>query len=542
MSGTAPSVYQAFAETAARYSDRPVLKLVADTARRYGVSPHVMSYSEAAAAVEDLIRRYAALGLSVPGRVALGLDNRPEAFLHWLALNALGVSVVPLNPQWKAAELEYVLDHSDVQLAVGLTERVELMRDAAATLDAALRVATVDAVASGPARDPAPAAGDTSTECALLYTSGTTGRPKGCMLSNEYFLACGNWYRNIGGFCELVPGEDTLITPLPMYHMNAMATSTMGMLLTGGCIVPLDRFHPATFWQSVAESGATILHYLGVMPVMLMGMPEAPHDRAHKLRFGFGAGLSGELHTQFETRFGFKLVEAWAMTETGCTVAIIASREPRKVGTACFGFAPEHIDFRLVDDGGRDVTPGTPGELLIRRAGDDPRSGFFTGYLKDPDATDTAWQGGFFHTGDLVYQDDDGAFHFVDRKKNVIRRSGENIAAVEVEEVLMEHPAVKAVGVAAVPDDVRGDEVFACVVADIERDDWPGVSKDIVGHCLDRLAYYKAPAYLARVDTLPLTPTEKIQRAELKQLAAGLLADGRALDLRAMKSGSSRGG
>ena len=118
------------------------------------------------------------------------------------------------------------------------------------------------------ARDRAP---DPDSECALLYTSGTTGRPKGCVLSNDYFLRCGRWYTEIGGLCTLRPGEDRLITPLPMTHVNAMAYSTLAMVLTGGCIIPLDRFHPRSWWQTVRDSKATILHSLGVMPTHAAG-------------------------------------------------------------------------------------------------------------------------------------------------------------------------------------------------------------------------------------------------------------------------------
>ena len=539
MSTTQQTVYKTFETTVLNYSGHPFLQLVSDTAARYGVAPLTLTYGDAQSSIDSVVRRYASLALPAGARVALALDNRPEMFLHWLALNALGMSVVPLNPQWKSGELSYVFSHSEVTLVVALPERAALITDVTATLEQAVRVLVPDELEQMSPVAQWEALGDEQTECALLYTSGTTGKPKGCVLSNEYFIAMGSWYRDVGGHCAMQPGAERLVTPLPMYHMNAMGTSTMGMLLTGGCIIPLDRFHPSTFWASVAESKATILHYLGVMPVMLMGMQASPEERAHSLRFGFGAGLSGELHTQFEERFGFKLIEAWAMTETGCGVAIIASEEPRNVGTACFGRAPAHIDYRLVDDDGNDVHPGSAGELLIRHAGDNPRYGFFSRYLKDAGATEAAWEGGYFHTGDLVRVDEDGGFHFVDRKKNVIRRSGENIAAVEVEEILLQHPAVTGVAVAAVPDEVRGDEVFACVIGDIEAKDWPNIAKDIVTHCLEHLAYYKAPGYLGLVEALPLTATEKVQRAELKELAQRLVEAGDCIDTRAMKS--SRG-
>lgn len=169
-------------------------------------------------------------------------------------------------------------------------------------------------------------------------------------------------------------------------------------------------------------------------------------------------------HAAFEARFGFPWLQAWAMTETGAGAVVIANREPRQVGTACFGRAEPAVAWRLVDEGGQDVPVGTPGELLVRAAGASPRFGFFREYLKDREATDEAWQGGWFHTGDLVRADEQGCLYFIDRRKNVIRRSGENISAVEVESVLRRHPRVAEVAVAATPDPVRGDEVLACVI------------------------------------------------------------------------------
>jgi len=524
----ADTVYQQFCQSARDFGERPFLMLVSDPAERYGMQPGSISYAEAELKINHLAAAYAARDIKKDDRVAIGLDNRPECFFHWLALNALGASVVPLNPAWQSAELEYVLDHSEACLAVVLPEYTAALQRAASSTSQS-PVLAVDDLGSGQDFE---IQGNSSTECALLYTSGTTGKPKGCMLSNDYFIVAGNWYANIGGYCELQPGKDRLITPLPMYHMNAMASSTMGMLMTGSCIVPLDRFHPSTWWQSIEESDATIMHYLGVMPAMLMNLPGEPHDRAHNIRFGFGAGLSGELHTAFEKRFNISLIEAWAMTETGCSVAVIASEEPRKVGTACFGRPPDHMDYRLIDETGEPVTQGEPGELLVRRSGEQPRRGFFSGYLKDPDATRAAWTGDYFHTGDLVYLDDDGLMHFVDRIKNVIRRSGENISAVEVEEVIREHPAVQAIGVTAVTDEIRGDEVFACIVTD---SDMETLSRELIEHSLKRLAYYKAPGYFARVDALPLTATEKVQRSHLKDLARSLLASGNCIDLRSLK-------
>jgi acyl-CoA synthetase (AMP-forming)/AMP-acid ligase II len=269
----------------------------------------------------------------------------------------------------------------------------------------------------------------------------------------------------------------------------------------------------------------------------LLGAAPAPSDQDHCVRFGFGAGVSQRLHALFESRFGFPLLEAWAMTETGSGAVIIANHEPRKIGTSCFGRAEPRIEYRVVDESGADVAAGTPGELLVRHAGVRPRFGFFREYLKDPVATEAAWEGGYFHTGDIVQMDAEGDFHFVDRKKNVIRRSGENISAVEVESVLGQHPGVAAVGVCAVPDDVRGDEVMACIVprASVDKESLEVFARDVVEFTLQRLAYFKAPGYVALCEALPLTPTEKIQRAQLKERALSLLPTSACVDTRALK-------
>ena len=194
------------------------------------------------------------------------------------------------------------------------------------------------------------------------------------------------------------------------------------------------------------------------------------------MKFGIGAGVEPQLHEAFEERFGFPLVEVWGMTETGRLYA--DATEPRQITTRAFGRPSGGFEARVVDDGDREVAPETEGELLVRWGGPEgPRHGFFAGYLKNAEATDEAWRGGWFHTGDVVRQAADGMLYFVDRKKNIIRRAGENIAAAEVEATLQAHDAVAQVAVLAVPDEIREEEVMACVVVDGRRDagsrDWP---------------------------------------------------------------------
>ncbi len=540
----ASTVHARFRRAVARWPDGEFLHVLPEVAAHYGIEPGAFTYAQADARVNALAAGYRAGGLRRGQRVGLLLENRPAFFLNWLALNALGVSVVPISLELRAAELEYLVGHSEIAMAVVLPSRVAALTQAARAAGRSPTVLACDGLAPAwpwpippDARAAVASDGDADTECALLYTSGTTGRPKGCVLPNEYFLAAGLWYAGIGGLCELRPGQDRLISPLPLTHMNAMAYSTMAMIETGGCVIVLDRFHPRHWWSQVAQSRASIVHYLGVMPAMLLGAEPSSADRAHAVRFGFGAGVDRRHHAAFEARFGFPLLEAWAMTETGAGAVVIANREPRHVGTACFGRAEPAVQWRLVDESGQDVAPGVPGELLVRAAGPRPRFGFFREYLKDGGATDEAWAGGWFHTGDLVRADADGYLVFVDRRKNVIRRSGENIAAVEVESVLRRHPRVREVAVAATPDAVRGDEVLACVVPDapVAPQERESLAASIVALALEQLAYFKAPGYVAFVDALPLTATQKVQRGELKALAAALPGQANCVDTRALK-------
>ncbi len=515
------TVAAAFADTAVRYARRPFVLVLSETANAYAIAPGAITYGEAAAHVENLRTAYAAAGYGRGHRIGLMLENRPAFFLHWLALNALGAAVVPLNPDLRPAECEYLVRHSEIVLAVAATQHLPALRAVAPDL-AVIDDKTQPPPAPRPALDIAP---DRATECALLYTSGTTGQPKGCVLSNEYYLRAGDWYASVGGLCALCDG-DRLITPLPLTHMNAMAYSSMAMIAAGGCIVQLDRFHPRGWWDAVRESRATIVHYLGVMPSMLLGAPADPRDRDHAVRFGFGAGVDRRHHAEFEERFGFPLLEAWAMTETGAGAVVIANREPRHVGTSCFGRPAPAVEVRIMAE---------DGELLVRAAGADPRAGFFTEYLKDPDATAAAWEGGWFHTGDIVRADADGYLYFLDRKKNIVRRSGENISAVEVETVVRRHPGVAEVAVAAVPDAIRGEEVLAFIVPRSPVADPGETAAAIVRAALQDLSYFKVPGWIAFVDALPLTASQKIARGELKAMAQRLLQAQGCVDTRGLK-------
>ena len=518
ISEVSATVFEAFRETVRAAPDHTFLCVPPAAGRAYHPGGVERTYREVEARVLALRDRYAAAGYGHGHRVALLLENRPEFFDHYLAANALGCSIVPINPDYRHDEMLYQMDHSEADLAVVIASRVDDLARVGGERAKPLPVVDAEAIPAAlpPPTTPPPRPGQPGlgTECGLLYTSGTTGRPKGCVLTNFYYLNAGAWYRDAGGRIAIRRGRERFYNPLPLFHMNHQGVTATCAILTANCLVMPERFSPSRWWVEIAAAGATIIHYLGVVPPLLLNQPPSSHDRAHAVRFGLGAGVEPELHPLFEERFGFPLVEVWGMTETGRIFA--DAHEPRQITTRAFGRPVGRFEARVVDDQDRDVAPETEGELLVRWGGPEgPRHGFFSGYLKNGTATEDAWRGGWFHTGDVVRRAADGMLFFVDRKKNIIRRSGENIAAAEVEAVLQAHEAVAQVAVLAVPDEIREEEVMACVVpmAGVTPD--RALGEALAAWCNVKLAYFKAPGWILFVDRLPTTGTQKVQKTEI---------------------------
>jgi crotonobetaine/carnitine-CoA ligase len=533
------TVLAAFMATAAAAPDHPFLCVPPAAGRAYHPGGVELTYGRTREAVLGLQEAYATAGYGHGHRVALLLENRPEFFFHYLALNGLGCGIVPINPDHRHDEVLYQMEHSGADLAVAIPERLADLEAVARARAKPLPVQdAATAVFTPPRPGPAPRAGapGLDTECGLLYTSGTTGRPKGCVLPNFYYLNAGAWYRDLGGLVSFAWGKERVLNPLPLFHMNCQAVTATCVILTAGCLILPERFRPARWWPDVAATDPTVIHYLGVMPPLLLNQPSVPAERRHRIRFGLGAGVEPQLHAAFEQRFGFPLIEVWGMTETGRILA--DGDEPRQITTRAFGRPRGGFEARVVDEQDREVPRGVEGELVVRWAGPDPRHGFFAGYLGNAGATAEAWRGGWFHTGDVVRQMPDDMLVFVDRRKNIIRRSGENIAAAEVEAVLQAHEAVAQVAVLAVADELREEEVMACVVP------MPGVAADralagrLVDWCLARLAYFKAPGFILFVEGLPTTGTQKVQKVAIFPRGEDPRQRPGVLDLRALKKRS----
>ncbi len=507
------TAFAAFAATARAWPDNDFLCIPAHAGRDYHPDGATFTYGAALARILELRDMYRNSGVGHDHRVAVLLGNRPEHFFHLFALNGLGASVVPLNPDGTADDMLYAMTHSEADLAFSAGSRLAELTAIAGRRETALPVYSADqpparvAAPTKPAQDGAPGR---TTEAALLYTSGTTGRPKGCMISNEYFLTSGSWYLARGGRLAFNFGEERLFNPFPVFHMNAGMLSLMAVTLSASCLISADRFHPKTWWRDLVATGATAVHYMGVIPPILFKQPPAPEEKLHRVKFGLGASLDPALHGAFEERFGFPMVEVWGMTETGRLLC--DAIEPRQITTRAIGRPCDGIEALIVDERDQPVATGEIGELLVRFAGPDPRKGFFSGYFKEPEATEAAWRGGWFHTGDAVRQAADGMLYFVDRRKNIVRRSGENISAAEVEEAIITHTAVNTVAVLPIEDELRDEEVMACVVLSPGHERDLATAEAIFEHCRRQLAYYKVPGWIVFRDILPTTTTTKIQK------------------------------
>ena len=449
-------------------------------------------------------------------RVATLLGSTPAHYIVKLALNKIGVSVVPINPDYSPDETAYLLADSGSVLAICAEHYMKQLKTAIAYKDLSVPIVTYDEIETIQTLKPLSDLGAQvhgKTEASLLYTSGTTGRPKGCILSHEYELMCGEVYANIGKPISLSFGKDKILNPLPSYHINAGIVTFFAAMLTGNSLIQPERFSISSWWEDINETEATIFHYLGVIIAVLLSDQSATKASLGKLRVGFGAGVEPALHQEFETRFGIPLIECWGMTEM-CRV-LYNNEEPRQIHTRAMGRPREDLQVKVVDESDQEVEIGMPGEMVVRHSEKTPRAGAFSGYLNKEKETEEAWKNGWFHTGDTVTMDETGMLYFVDRAKNIIRRAGENIAAAEVENCLFEIEIVSKIACIAVKDDIREEEVMACVVLEDGKKESKEVAEILFNHALEKMAYFKAPGYILFMDDLPVTGTQKVVKHKI---------------------------
>jgi crotonobetaine/carnitine-CoA ligase len=342
-----------------------------------------------------------------------------------------------------------------------------------------------------------------------MFTSGTTGPSKGVVRSHVADFTLARTTIEIMGYG---PGE-VLYSAFPLYHLNAKFNSVLAAMLVGGRLVLHDRFSASGFWDICRAEGATAFNFMGALLTMLLKQPPRHDDGDNPVRAAYGAPAPEPLVGPFEARFGVRLVEVYGSTELG--IATHNTVRDRRVGTS--GRAAAYVEVEIHDAGDRPLAPGVAGEICVR-----PRRPhvIFDRYHDMPVETLAAFRNLWFHSGDRGWLDDDGCLHFVDRLADAVRRRGENISSFEVEKVVLAHDAVAACAVVGTPDEVSGEEVALYVICTPGHDVSP---EALLDHCQEHLPHFAVPRYVAFVDTLPLTPSQRVEKYRLR--AQGLLAD-----------------
>jgi crotonobetaine/carnitine-CoA ligase len=467
-------------------------------------------------AVEQASRVLIARGIEKADRVGVIGTNSDGHVVLLFALARIGAIMVPVNPAFGVQEARYVLHHAEVSAVAASEKTFETAQQACeglknppwfVLLDGERREVPLlhDLMRDAPA---VALPGDVSPDatCLIVYTSGTTGFPKGAMHSQRSFVTGGE------AFVQRVylQDDDRLMIVLPLFHINALFYSVAGTLAAGASMVIVPRFSASTFWQTAVESGATEVNIIEAIGTILQNRPRSEFRPEHRLRKAYGVRES--VADTFRNEFRIPhLIGGYGMTEIP-GVTCNPFEGPQKPGS--MGPVGRHPDparawaeCRVVDDAGHDVAAGEVGELIVKTPI------IMQGYFRDPEQTRAAFRDGWFLTGDLVKRDSDGYFYFVSRKKDIIRRRGENIAGAELDRVVGAHPAVHEAAAIAVPSELGEDEILVAVVP---KSGHCVSAEEIAQWCRERLAAMKVPRFVAVVDALPHTPTHKVAKALMR--------------------------
>ncbi|HEX6666683.1 MAG TPA: AMP-binding protein [Solirubrobacterales bacterium] len=464
------------------------------------------TYAEFAYRVAEVAGGLQELGVEQGDIVGVILPNSPHYLEVWWGILWLGAIFNPVNPALTSREAVGILADSGASVVVCSPEAaagLEEARDELPALREIVAAEGTDSAASlrgrGSVADPASIPGEAISS--FVYTSGTTGRPKGAMQTHHNLLT------NAWQLGEPLPigRRDTLGMVLPLFHVNAQLVTTIIPLFLGAQVAMWERFSASQFWAEVERFEPVTFSSVPTMLAALLHAPGADEAETNTLRFVIcgAAPLSPALFRRFEEKFGLKIMEGYGLTEGTCCSTINPFFGPRKIGS--IGLPTRGQEVAIKDESGAIVADGTPGEVCIRG------ENVMAGYHQRLDANAETLREGWLHTGDVGYRDEDGYFFLVDRSKDMIIRGGENIYPREIEDALLEHDNVKEVAVVGRPDEVRGEEVHA-VVALVEGED----VEVLEVHCRERLASFKVPTTWEVVEELPKTSTGKIDKKPLR--------------------------
>ena len=458
-----------------------------------------LTYAEFDREVDRIAATLLAFGVRPGEAVGVMMRNCPEFAFLWLACIRLGVLEAPVNTAFRGAGLRHLLELCGCRLLVIDEEFVPAVEDVRFELPRLERVITRTELAlARPAVDRKGStegfpAVDTTKPAQIFFTSGTSGRSKACLFDGRYAA------RQAGIFVRQweIREDDVLYNPFPLFHIDA-SVLTLGSALVRGCTAALgERFSATGFWDEVRDLGATVFDFMGATLTMLWKAPERSDDAANTIRLAWGVPVP-EFAAAFEERFGLRIVEAYGLTDAGVPIYHPLS-EPRKLGS-CGKVIAEYA-LQIAADGEMLLRANEPGLMTL-------------GYLGDAEATDAGFADGWFHTGDLGRVDAAGWVYFLGRKKDAIRRRGENIAAFEIEEVIEAHPAVLEAAAFGVPSELTEDEVMVCAVL---RPDTTLAPDELVAWCEMRMARHMVPRYVEFLSSLPRTPTEKVEKYRLRE-------------------------
>jgi crotonobetaine/carnitine-CoA ligase len=464
----------------------------------------VYSYSEAMDQIERAASALRAAGVDPGDRVLVTARNTPEYLLVWLALMEVGAVQVPVNPKSSRDELAGFVLQAAPRLVVTDIDLASLVDEAVGEAEVSVDRADVAELFTAGADGRSPANVDERDLAVMIPTSGTTGRSKLVMQTHLAYVMAGEGFPYWLGLTN----EDRLMTSLPLFHINAPAYSTLGSVVARGSLVLLPGFSARDFIAAARRYEATEFNAIGAMLEILMRQPERPDDADNPIRLCYtGPSPDRERQLDIEARFGFEIVCGYALSET--PYGLVWRHGTRPYGS--LGSARQHPDLGHVNDArvideGRPVAAGEVGELELRNPV------IMRGYYEMPDETAEVLVDGWLRTGDLVRDNGDETFTFVSRKKEVIRRRGENLSPAEVEAALERHPDVAEAAVIAVPSELSEDDVKAFMTAT------PGRSVDVADvHAVAgrHLARFKVPRYFEVVDELPHTPTGRLAKHRL---------------------------
>jgi long-chain acyl-CoA synthetase len=479
----------------------------------YVIAPEtgaVLTYRELHAASDRLARHLYARGYRKGDKIALMLHNGYQTARLLIGLMYAGFVAVPLNLLSQRSQLSYVLDHSDTRLVYTSTELRPQLDEALTGVQRKIDVEVIDPDAAEFLAGPTPAAAvpdiAESDESLLMYTSGTTGRPKGVLHTHKSVTAGGEYTSSAH---ELTPA-DRVLCALPLYHINGQIVTAVAPLVHGGSVVMPHRFSVSNYWELVARYECT---WINVVPTIIAYLLNAPHPREHgydisRVKFcrSASAPLPPELHRAFEERFGVSIIETFGMTETNAP-CFTNPYDPkkRKIGSPGPAYGNE---AKVIDpQSGADLPPDTPGEVMIR--GDN----VMKCYYKDAENTaKTLEPDGWMHSGDVGYLDRDGFLFVTGRIKELIIKGGENIAPREIDEALLKHPSVLEAAAVGIPDANYGQDIMACVVLKPGERCTPEELRDFSRR---ELGQYKTPRVIKLVESLPKGPSGKVQRLKL---------------------------